>query len=186
MAVLVGIVVLVLAAQNIPLTRHLRRVERDRLITALERDAFTLAGRSATALDRDRAGDDPAISRMVAEYRGSSDARVVVTDEAGTAVVSSDEESIAGREYATRSEIATSLRGEPVSGERHSPASRRRGTDRRRPAPNGRYAHDTRSRGRRCSQPSDSQTQLIVRFRNPARLPARQQDAGPDRVRAGP
>jgi signal transduction histidine kinase len=119
-AVLVGIVVLVLAAQNIPLTRHLRRVERDRLITALERDAFTIAGRSATALDRDRAGDDPAISRMVAEYRGSSDARVVVTDEAGTAVVSSDEESIAGREYATRPEIATSLRGEPVSGERHS------------------------------------------------------------------
>lgn len=120
MAVLVGIVVLVLAAQNIPLARHLRRVERDRLITALERDAFTLAGRSATALDRDDAGDDPAISRMVAEYRGSSDARVVVTDEAGTAVVSSDEESIAGAEYATRPEIATALRGEPLSGERHS------------------------------------------------------------------
>ena len=49
-AVLVGIVVLVLAAQNIPLARHLRSVERDRLITELERDAFTLAGRSATAM----------------------------------------------------------------------------------------------------------------------------------------
>ncbi|HEU4839849.1 MAG TPA: ATP-binding protein, partial [Ilumatobacteraceae bacterium] len=120
MAVLVGIVVLVLAAQNIPLTRHLRRVERDRLITALERDAFTLAGRSATALDRDGAADDPAVSRMVSEYRGASEARVVVTDETGTAVVSSDEESIAGQEYASRPEIATALGGDPVSGGRHS------------------------------------------------------------------
>jgi signal transduction histidine kinase len=119
-AVLVGIVVLVLAVQNIPLTRHLRRVERDRLITALERDAFTLAGRSATALDRDGAADDPAIDRMVSEYRGTSEARVVVTDEAGTAVVSSDEESITGEEYASRPEIATALRGEPVSGARRS------------------------------------------------------------------
>ena len=58
-AVLVGIVVLVLAAQNIPLARHLRSVERDRLITALERDAFTLAGRSATALEPRRRARRP-------------------------------------------------------------------------------------------------------------------------------
>ena len=69
-AVLVGIVVLVLAAQNIPLARHLRSVERDRLITELERDAFTLAGRSATALDADVAGTDPAVDRMIRQYRG--------------------------------------------------------------------------------------------------------------------
>jgi signal transduction histidine kinase len=119
-AVLVGIVVLVLAAQNIPLARHLKRVERDRLITALERDAFTLAGRSATALDRDEAGRDPAVARMIREYRGDSDARVVVTDESGRAVVSSDEESIAGRDYGSRPEIATALAGDPVSGARHS------------------------------------------------------------------
>jgi signal transduction histidine kinase len=119
-AVLVGIVVLVLAAQNIPLARHLRGVERDRLITELERDAFTLAGRSATALDRDVAGTDPAVERMIRQYRGDSDARVVITDETGTATVSSDEESVAGREYASRPEVASALRGEPVSGERHS------------------------------------------------------------------
>jgi signal transduction histidine kinase len=119
-AVLVGLVVLVLAAQNIPLTRHLRGVERDRLITALERDAFTLAGRSATALDGDRAAQDPAVARMVSEYRGASDARVVVTDERGIAVVSSDEESIAGEPYGTRPEISQALRGEPISGERRS------------------------------------------------------------------
>ena len=117
---LVGLVVLVLAAQNIPLARHLRGVERDRLITALERDAFTLAGRSATALDGDRAAEDPAVDRMVSDYRGSSEARVVITDENGIAVVSSDEESITGQDYGTRPEIAAALGGEPVSGERHS------------------------------------------------------------------
>ncbi len=119
-AVLVGIVVLVLAAQNIPLAHHLRRVERDRLLTALERDAFTLAGRSTTALDGGTAGTDAAIARMISEYRGTSDARVVVTDEDGIAMASTDEESIAGEEYASRPEIAAALRGDPVSGERNS------------------------------------------------------------------
>ncbi len=120
MAVLVGLVVLVLAAQNIPLARHLRSVERDRLITELERDAFTLAGRSATALDGGVAGTDGAVAQMIRQYRGTSDARVVITDETGTAMVSSDEESAAGREYASRPEVATALSGEPISGERHS------------------------------------------------------------------
>ena len=135
---LVGLVVLVLAAQNIPLARHLRGVERDRLITALERDAFTLAGRSATALDGDRAAEDPAVGRMVSDYRGSSEARVVITDETGIAVVSSDEESIAGQDYGTRPEIATALGGEPVVGRaalrhaRHGPRLRRRAGARRR------------------------------------------------------
>ena len=44
-AVLVGVVVLVLAVQDLPLVSHLRVVERDRLVTRLERDAFILAGR---------------------------------------------------------------------------------------------------------------------------------------------
>ena len=49
-ALLVGIVVLVLAAHDLPLAGHFRRVERDRLITGLERDAFSIAGRSAESL----------------------------------------------------------------------------------------------------------------------------------------
>ena len=57
---------------------------------------------------------------MVEDYRGSSDARVVITDADGIAVVSTDEESIAGQDYSTRPEIATALGGEPISGERRS------------------------------------------------------------------
>ena len=45
---------------------------------------------------------------------------MVVTDETGTAMVSSDEESVAGREYASRPGDRQALGGDPVSGERHS------------------------------------------------------------------
>lgn len=115
---LVGIVVLVLAAHDLPLAGHLRRVERDRVLTALERDAFTIAGRSAEALDEGDA--DPALARMVTDYRGSSAARVIVTDADGAAVVSSDDATIAGRDYSTRPEVAAALSGAPVSGDRRS------------------------------------------------------------------
>ena len=44
-AVLVGVTLMVLVVHDLPLARHLEQVERERLVTALERDAFTLAGR---------------------------------------------------------------------------------------------------------------------------------------------
>ena len=52
-AVLVGFTALVLLVQNIPLASYLRTVERDSIITALQRDAFTLAGYSVTSLELD-------------------------------------------------------------------------------------------------------------------------------------
>lgn len=122
-AVLVGIVVLVLAAHDIPLAGQLRRVERDRVITALERDAFTIAGRSAAALADGADGSaapGAGLGRMIEGYQGSSDARVVITDTAGTAVVSTDDESIAGWDFSSRPEIAAALEGAPASGERDS------------------------------------------------------------------
>jgi signal transduction histidine kinase len=119
-ALLVGIVVLVLAAHDIPLAGHLRRVERDRVITGLERDAFTIAGRSVESLEAGAAADDVGLDQMVRTYRGSSDARVIITDEDGIALVSTDEESVAGRAYGSRPEIAAALVGEPTSGERRS------------------------------------------------------------------
>jgi len=57
---------------------------------------------------------------MVSSYQGTSDARVIITDTDGMAVVSTDEESIEGRDYSTRPEIAVTLDGEPSSGERRS------------------------------------------------------------------
>ena len=62
---LVGIVALVLAVHDIPLARHLERVERDRLTTALERDAFLLAMRAEESLESGDAADDSALRALV-------------------------------------------------------------------------------------------------------------------------
>ncbi len=119
-AVFVGIVVAVLAAHDIPLALHLRQVERDRLVTALERDAFTLAGRAEEALDDGEARSNPELQALVDTYRTDQGARVIITDEDGIAMVVSDEEARAGAVYATRPEIATALAGAPTSGTRTS------------------------------------------------------------------
>ena len=66
--VLVGVVALVLAVHDIPLAGHLNRVERDRLVTSLERDAFIMAGRAEEALEDGLAVDDPVLRSMVWRY----------------------------------------------------------------------------------------------------------------------
>jgi hypothetical protein len=45
-----GLLTMVLVAQDVPLANYLRRVESERLITQLERDAFILAGISEDVL----------------------------------------------------------------------------------------------------------------------------------------
>ena len=71
----VGVVALVLAVHDIPLARHLERVERDRLVTKLERDAFILAGRAEETLESDSTTDAPLLRSTVARY---SDAIVAI------------------------------------------------------------------------------------------------------------
>ncbi len=119
-AVLVGITVAVLLAHDLPLAGHLRRVERDRIITALERDAFVIAGRSEEALELGTARANPALQALVDEYRTSTGARVIVTDHLGIAMVISDEEAAAGADYSTRPEIAAAAAGAPQWGRRPS------------------------------------------------------------------
>ena len=50
LAAFLGVMVVMLAAQDLPLVSHLRRVEVDRQLAELERDAFLLAGQAASAL----------------------------------------------------------------------------------------------------------------------------------------
>jgi signal transduction histidine kinase len=47
---MLGVVAIMLVAQDVPLAGHLRDVERDRELTDLERDAFILAGQAAAVL----------------------------------------------------------------------------------------------------------------------------------------
>ena len=91
-AVFVAIIIVVLAAHDIPLAGHLRTVERDRLVTGLERDAFVIAGRAEETLQAEHGRGDAALQGLIDTYRNASGARVVITDRLGVATAISDEE----------------------------------------------------------------------------------------------
>lgn len=117
-AVLVGVVVLVLAVQDIPLAFHLRSVERDRLVTQLERDAFVLAGRVEEVLEEGSDDASGSLGALISAYEASNDVRVVVVNSAGEAVVGPTFE--IGDDFTNRPEIVGALSGNPVTGERVS------------------------------------------------------------------
>lgn len=114
------VTLLVVLVQDIPLGNYLVSVERDRLTTSLERDAFLLGGRSAAALTT--AGAIPEeVATDVRRYGQASGARVVIVNDAGTAVATSDDdESSTGASYGSRPEIAAALTGKITTGQRYS------------------------------------------------------------------
>jgi signal transduction histidine kinase len=120
MAAFMAVTLLVVVVQDIPLGNYLDRVERERIVTALERDAFLLAGRSEDTLEAGRAAD-PRVVADVHRYRQVSGARVVITNADGIAVITSDDDqSVTGSSYRSRPEIAAALTGETATGQRHS------------------------------------------------------------------
>lgn len=124
MAALMGVALLVILVEDIPLSGYVQGVETDRITTTLERDAFMLAGRSVDVL-AGTGQPDPAAVLAVADaakaYRGTDGARVVIADEAGTAIVTSDDdESSLGSSYASRPEIQQALAGQVATGSRYS------------------------------------------------------------------
>jgi signal transduction histidine kinase len=121
MGVIMGITLLVLLVQDLPLSNYLRGVEEDHIITALERDAFVLGGRSQEALDAGDAEGNITITNLAQTYKDAGGARVVIVDAAGTAIVTSDDDQNAvGASYSSRPEIAKALAGEISSGQRFS------------------------------------------------------------------
>ena len=124
--------------------------------------------RSPTAprLRRDRSAGR--VGRMIEDYQGSSDARVIITDATGTAVVSTDGEPIAGWDYSTRPEIAAALAGDAGVG---------RAGSRRRSAPTSCTSPF------RCSPATTSSARCASRTRLGDRAPGRRTDAlaGPRR-----
>ncbi len=131
MAALMGIALLVLLVQDIPLSGYLRQVETDRLVTSLERDAFVLAGRSEETLEttappdasaaKTAATEAAALTAAARSYRDSGGARVVIVNSKGIAIVTSDDDqSRVGDSYLSRPEIAGALSGQITSGHRYS------------------------------------------------------------------
>ncbi len=117
--VLVGVVALVLAVHDIPLAGHLERVERDRLVTSLERDAFIMAGRAEEALQDGTAADEPILRSMVARYSREEGVRVAVINSDGIGVVGSDA-NVLGQDFTNRPEVVDALSGAPKTGQRPS------------------------------------------------------------------
>ncbi|HSJ92264.1 MAG TPA: hypothetical protein VK917_09340, partial [Ilumatobacter sp.] len=118
--VMVGVVALVLAIHDIPLASHLEQVERDRLVTKYERDAFIIAGRAEEALEDGTAADEPGLRALVVRYAFEEQVEGVVADSDAVAVIGSDETRL-GENMSNRPEIVTALEsGNPQTGNRFS------------------------------------------------------------------
>jgi signal transduction histidine kinase len=119
-AALLGLTLVVLLVHDIPLVSYLRTVENDRIVTALERDSFVIAGRSEEVLESDSATNSTYLQKTITEYSASSGARVLVTDNTGVVVATSDSPDTLGASFASRKEIANALNGQVTSGRRFS------------------------------------------------------------------
>ena len=117
-----GVVAIVLLVHDVPLARYLEDVERDRLETRLQRDAFVLAGRAEEALEQNTASTDTVLGGLVEQYNAADpDVRIVVFDvDLSAAVVVSDPEDL-NEDFSTRPEVANVLAsGQSVSDVRFS------------------------------------------------------------------
>jgi signal transduction histidine kinase len=119
-AAFVGVTIIILAAHDIPLSRYLRRVETERELAGIERDAFILGGSSEDALSNTTPQALNDLQNKVDLYRASRGALVVVTNQDGVAIAVSGDEARRGENYSNRQEIATALAGTPASGRRTS------------------------------------------------------------------
>jgi len=117
---MVGLVGVVLIAHDVPLSLHLSQIERDRLTTAIERDAFTIGGKISPTLPLGDPERQSAIDAVLAEYLQTKSGTIVVVDSNGYLLSSTDTSVALGTDYAGRPEIATALLGDPSSGTRLS------------------------------------------------------------------
>jgi signal transduction histidine kinase len=124
LAAFLGVMVVVLVAHDVPLISHLRRVEVDRQLAELERDAFILAGQAAEALPSEPGETDPdadadaavALDDTVRGYADRSGRSVVVTDASGTVAAAAGATGVAaGDDLSSRPEVAAALQGEPTT-----------------------------------------------------------------------
>jgi signal transduction histidine kinase len=115
-----GLVVVVLAALEIPLGVQNARSERSDLETKVEHDATTLASLSQDALRRPTRASLAPVAAVAYRYRRETGGRVVIVNQAGTALIDTNPRGPGVERFASRPEIAAALRGEVAAGTRHS------------------------------------------------------------------
>lgn len=122
----VSLIVLVLILLEVPLGIALTAAERRRLETDIQRDAFALVLRSEESFEETPTGANPGLQKLAEQYQKEGEGRVVFVDAQGRSVADSDPPSIAGgaaavgRNFRTRPEIRSALRGQDVIGQRYS------------------------------------------------------------------
>ena len=115
-AAFLAIALAILVTQDLPLASYLRTVERERVLLALERDAWQVADTFEPLIAEH---DFVAMSRVADTYSAESKARVEVVDESAT-VLASTKAGELGYDYSNRPEIEAALAGEAITGQRDS------------------------------------------------------------------
>lgn len=115
-AAFVSLILVMLFVQDIPLIQYLDRVERNQLLTSLERDAWQLAAENDADLV---AGSTSDFVQDASEYHKATGANVILTDSNGTIVASTVPGDV-GSDFSNRPEIADALRNRPTTGQRFS------------------------------------------------------------------
>jgi len=117
---LLTVATLILVVFSIPLASFVAKVERERLVTALERDAFVLAGHAKETLNTTVGAVLPSLQPFVDSYGKANDARIVVTNASGLTIATNDSTITFGTDFSNRPEVAGALKGQPAVGERDS------------------------------------------------------------------
>ncbi|MEY4312922.1 MAG: hypothetical protein RLZZ319_431, partial [Actinomycetota bacterium] len=117
---IVGVSASLLVAQGVAVYNYVAGAEQERVITEYERDAFVLGGRVVKHVSIPN-HVDPTLTDLVTRYATEQNTQVIVVDNTGTAVLSSDEANLpVGSSFSSRPEIQSALLGNVASGERWS------------------------------------------------------------------
>ncbi len=87
------------------------------MVSAVQHDALALSIRAEDALEN---GERAQLGEVVNQYQRDTGGRVVVVDEQGDLLADSDPRGQGPRNFSSRPELRAALRGEEVSGTRHS------------------------------------------------------------------
>lgn len=117
---MIGVVALVVFSFDYPLVRYLSNVERDRIVTSMERDAYVLAGRTSRTAVVGGAANRQAAQALLTEFSRDHTETAAIIDSAGFLVASTDAESLPGISYMNRPEVEAAIAGEFASGVRES------------------------------------------------------------------
>ena len=115
-----GLVVVVLAALEIPLGVQFSRTERRTLETKVEHDATTMASIAPDTLRRPTQARLRALAAIAYRYRRTTGGRVVIVNHNGVAVIDTNARGSGVTSFGSRPEIAAALRGKVAAGTRNS------------------------------------------------------------------